>query len=162
MTRSAPDSRCGESRGTRMLGSCVTLNQSIHLSGKHSCHLLNHALQTLKNELSEGLPWELRWERICLQYGRPGFDPWVGKILWRRAWQPTLVFLPGEFHRQRSLVGYSPWGHKESDTTEQLTLPSKCCVTLGHESPLSGPQFHPLKNAHLGWTLFQVVQLQLL
>ena len=61
-----------------------------------------------------------------------------------------------------SLVGYSPWGHKESDTTEQLTLPSKCCVTLGHESPLSGPQFHPLKNAHLGWTLFQVVQLQLL
>ena len=35
---------------------------------------------------------------------------------------PTLVFLPGEFHRQRSLAGYSPWGHKESDTTKQLTL----------------------------------------
>ena len=34
------------------------------------------------------------------------------------AWQPTLVFLPGESHGQRSLVGYSPWGHKESDTTE--------------------------------------------
>ena len=40
---------------------------------------------------------------------------------WRRKWQPTLVFLPGESHGQRSLVGYSPWGCKESETTEQLT-----------------------------------------
>ena len=47
-----------------------------------------------------------------------GFDPWVGKIPWRREWQPTPVFLPGEFHGQRSLVGYSPWGRTESDTTE--------------------------------------------
>ena len=39
---------------------------------------------------------------------RRSFDPWVGKIPWRRAWQPTPVFLPGEFHGQRSLVGYSP------------------------------------------------------
>ena len=53
---------------------------------------------------------------------RLGFDPWVRKIPWRRKWQPTPVFLPGKSHRQRSLVGYSPWGHKESDTTEQLTL----------------------------------------
>ena len=52
---------------------------------------------------------------------RPGFDPWVGKIPWRREWQPTPVFLPGKSHGQRSLVGYRPWGHKESDTTEQLT-----------------------------------------
>ena len=50
-----------------------------------------------------------------------GFDSWVGKIPWRRAWQPTPVFLPGEFHRQRNLKGYRPWGHKESDMTEQLT-----------------------------------------
>jgi len=42
----------------------------------------------------------------------------VGKISWRRAWQPTLVFLPGESHGQRSLVGYSPGGHKELDMTE--------------------------------------------
>ena len=42
-----------------------------------------------------------------------GFDPWVGTIPWRRAWQPTPVFLPGESHGQRSLVDYSPWGHKE-------------------------------------------------
>ena len=46
-------------------------------------------------------------------------DPgWVGKILWRREWQPAPVFLPGESHRWRSLVGYSPWGRKESDRTE--------------------------------------------
>jgi len=48
---------------------------------------------------------------------RPGFDFWVGKVLWRREWLPTPVFLPGEFHGQRSLVDYSPWGHKESDMT---------------------------------------------
>ena len=53
--------------------------------------------------------------------GDPGFDPWVGKIPWRRKWQPTPVLLPGKFHGLRSLVGYSPWGCKESDTTEQLT-----------------------------------------
>ena len=42
------------------------------------------------------------------------FNPWVGKIPWSRKWQPTPVFLPGEFHRQRSLVGYSSLGRKES------------------------------------------------
>ena len=52
-----------------------------------------------------------------------GFDPWVGKIPWRREWLPTPVFLPGEFHRQRSLMGYSPpWGLKELDRTEKLTM----------------------------------------
>ena len=49
------------------------------------------------------------------------FDPWVGKITRRRKWQPTSVFLPGEFHGWRNLVGYSPWGCKESDMTDQLT-----------------------------------------
>ena len=51
-----------------------------------------------------------------------GFDPWVGKIPWRRAWQPTSVFLPGESHGQRSLAGYSPWGRTESYTTERPAL----------------------------------------
>ena len=46
------------------------------------------------------------------------FDPWIGKILWRREWKPTLLCFPGESHEQRSLVGYSPWCRKESDTTE--------------------------------------------
>ena len=59
--------------------------------------------------------------RICLQCRKPRFDHWVGKIPWRREWLPTPVFLPGEFHRQKSLVGYSPWGCKVWDTTERLT-----------------------------------------
>ena len=75
-------------------------------------------------------------KKICLHYRRPAFDPWVGKIPWRRVWQPTLVFLPGEFHGQRILVGYCPWGHKESDMTEQLStwwLVAQLCPTLcGH------------------------------
>ena len=70
--------------------------------------------------LLRGLPWWLRGYIVCLQCGRSGFDPWVGKIPWRRKWQPTPVFLPGESHGQRSLVGYSPWGRKVSGTTEQL------------------------------------------
>ena len=49
----------------------------------------------------------------------PGFDPWVGSIPWRRKWQPTPVFFPGESHGLRGLVGYSPPGRKELDTTER-------------------------------------------
>ena len=49
---------------------------------------------------------------------KPGFNPWVGKIPWRRDWQPTPVFLPGEFHGQGSLAGYKPWDCKELDMTE--------------------------------------------
>ena len=67
-----------------------------------------------------GLPWWFRQKRTCLQCRRPGFDPWVRKIPWRREWLPTPVLLHGEFHGQRSLGGYSPWGHKELDTTEWL------------------------------------------
>ena len=52
--------------------------------------------------------------KVCLQRERPGFNPWVGKIPWRRKWQPTRVFLPGESKGWRNLAGYSPWGHKES------------------------------------------------
>ena len=48
----------------------------------------------------------------CLQCRRPEFDSWVRKILWRRKWLLTPVFLPWKFHGQRSLRGYSPWGNK--------------------------------------------------
>ena len=69
-------------------------------------------------------PTECRWssgkKSIC-QYRKCGFDPWIGKILCRRKWQPTPIFLPGESHGQRSLEGYSPWGRKELDTTERLS-----------------------------------------
>ena len=54
----------------------------------------------------------------CRRNMRLGFNPWVRKIPWRRTRQPTPVILPGESHGQKSLMGYSPWGHKESDTTE--------------------------------------------
>ena len=66
------------------------------------------------------------------QCRRRGFDPWVGKIPWRRAWQPTPVFLPGESHGQRSLAGYSPPGRQESDTAEHTHTHTHTdtCVTL--------------------------------
>ena len=55
-------------------------------------------------------------------------DPWVGKIPRRRKWQPTPVFLPGEFHGQRNLVGYSPWGRKEWDTHTHTILECYLCI----------------------------------
>ena len=67
---------------------------------------------------SSGLPkWLIGKESTCQgrRQRRRRLDPWVKKILWGRKWQPTLVLLPAEFHGQRSLVGYSPRGHKESD-----------------------------------------------
>ena len=59
--------------------------------------------------------WWLRWWRICLQC-RTGFNPWVRKIPWRRKWQPIPIFLPGEFHGQRSLAGYTAHGFTKTET----------------------------------------------
>ena len=61
-----------------------------------------------------------------LQCRRPGFNPWVRKVSWRRKWQPTPVFLPGKSHGRRNWLGYSPWGRKESDTTERLHSLTHC------------------------------------
>ena len=58
-----------------------------------------------------GLPWWLRWQRILRNAGDLSSNTESGRFPWRREWLPTPVFLPGEFHGQRSLVGYSPWGH---------------------------------------------------
>ena len=91
------------------------------------CHSRNCA--SLGIQKTEVLIWRqlgllrwLRWWRICLQCRRPGFDPWVGQIPWRKEWLPAPVFLPGESRWQRSLAGYSPWHCKELDTTEWLIL----------------------------------------
>ena len=68
-----------------------------------------------------GLSWWLSGKESACQYWRhkkPGFGPWVGKFPWCRKQQLTPLFLSGEFHGQRSLAGYSPWGLKESDMTE--------------------------------------------
>ena len=56
----------------------------------------------------------------CRRHRRYGYNLWVRKIPWRKKWQPTPVFLPGKFHRQMSLKGYSWWGWKELDTTEHM------------------------------------------
>ena len=80
----------------------------------------------------ETLPWWLSGKEPTYQCGgcqRCGFNPRVGKIPWRRAWQPTPVFLPRESHGQRSLVGYSPLSCKELDTTEGLRIyTSSVCI----------------------------------
>ena len=66
------------------------------------------------------LRWHTGEESACQgrRRLRHGFDPWVGKIPWRRAWQPTPVFLPGNFHGKRSLEGYNPWCCKELETDD--------------------------------------------
>ena len=78
-------------------------------------------------------------------------DPWVGMIPWRRKWPPTPVFLPGRFRGQRSLAGYGPWGLKESDVTELLSMPTCVCrggavgwrLQSGKKRGSSGPQLGP-------------------
>ena len=62
----------------------------------------------------------------------PEIDPWVGKIPWRRTGQPTPVFLPGESHGQSSLAGNSPWGCKESDTAERLSIAQHLVTAKPH------------------------------
>ena len=96
----------------------------------------------------------------CLQCGSPRFDPWVGKISWRRKRHPTPVLLPGKFHGWRShLVSYSPWGLKESDTTERLQCQCQCqfnsvaqlCLTLCNSMDCSMPGF-PVHHLLLEFT----------
>jgi len=78
----------------------------------------------------------------CRRCKRHGFNPWVGKIPWSRAWQPTPVFLPGEAHGQSSLVGYGLWGRKELDTVEGAQHAHQ---RLGFSAfTTEGPGFNPL------------------
>ena len=102
-------------------------------------------------------------QSVCLQCGRPGFDPWVGKIPWGRKWQPTPIRLPGKFHGWRSLVGYNPWGPKESDTTEQLHWQPGWYASEGTIQQRSGRAAGSLhhqtwapssKSSHLLWVCF--------
>ena len=66
----------------------------------------------------------------CGRHKRHGFDSRVGKISWRRAWKSTPVFVPGEFYGERSLVGYSPLGHKELDMTETTVMDMKIYIYI--------------------------------
>ena len=94
------------------------------------------------------IPWWLRWWSLCLQCRRPRFSPWVGKIPWRRKWQPIPVLMPGKFLGWRSLVGYSPWGCKESDTTERLHFTSH--IQWDVIQPLKKPAFYDNMNGSWG------------
>ena len=96
---------CSEHFGT-LLGYCPLPNSKTF--GSHSSGVSGFL----------GLPkWRSGKEPSC-QCRICGLDPWSRKISWRRKWQSTPVFLPGKSNGQRSLAGYSPWGHKELDTTE--------------------------------------------
>ena len=81
-----------------------------------------------------GFPVDASGKEPSCQHKRRGFDPWVGKIPCKRAWQSTPVFLPGESHGQRSLAGYSPKGPKELDMSEVTEL--QCPHALFLEVPL--------------------------
>ena len=80
----------------------------------------------------------------CKRCKRQGFYPWVWKISWSRKQKPTPAFLPGKFHGQRSLVGYSPWGCKESDTTEWLSMPKT-------EKRKAAPAHIPARGTRCTW-----------
>ena len=72
----------------------------------------------------------------CRRHKRLEFNPWGRKIPYRRKWQPTPIFFPGKSHGRRNLVGYSPWGRKESDMTERhLLIHVKCLKMLWNGSP---------------------------
>ena len=79
------------------------------------------------------LPRWLSGKESPCQCRRHVFDPWVGKMPWRRKWHPTPIFLPEEFHEQRSLAGYSLWGHKVLDMTHCLSMHSGVKVYLSFE-----------------------------
>ena len=96
--------------------------------------------------MSKGLPWWLRQLSICLQCGRPRFNPWVGKVSWRREWQPTPVFLPGKSPGPRGLVSYSPWSRKELDTTEQLHFQGFSCLNAASLGAIFSSLIPSFKN----------------
>ena len=95
-----------------------------------------------------GLPWWLSNKESACQYRRQGFNPWVRNIPWRRKWKPTPVFLPGEFHGQRSLMGYSPWGRKESDMTELLNKNHNIICEFAWYFP-NGKTYSPRVDLHV-------------
>ena len=136
--------------GSRMIIDYCKLNQIVFLIMATTLYMVPLLEQIHKasdtwyydHQLNEhilfyGLPWWLRWWRICLQFGRPGFGPWVRKSPREgNGWLPTPVFLPGESHGQRSLVGYSPRGLKESDMTKRLTF--SCFKVLFYSNQKTG------------------------
>ena len=109
--------------------------------------------------------WWLSCLRIRLKCGRPEFDPWVGKIPWRRKLQPTPVYLPGESHGQRRLAGYCPWGRKSRTRFSDLvTPPPPCWIGVGSSVNMTGVFMRRTKRTQihtqqfrqsLNWCIFK-------
>ena len=128
-----------------------SLNPSTQLTRSYTALTLQSHLSPLlqleftSSKISSWLPRWLSGRRICLQCRRCGFDPWVRKIPLRRAWQPTPVFLPGESHGERSLVGYTLWGHKVRHNWDNWACTQMQLIS----APLTGQAFSPWIWNHL-------------
>ena len=107
---------------------------SVNLHTDTHAHTDTHTLHAKSKHQTRFVMSRFVGGHYCLQCRRSGFSPGLGKIPWRRKWLLFPVLLPRDFHGQRSLTGYSPWGHKKSDTSKQLTLKS---WTLMFIKPLS-------------------------
>ena len=106
--------------------------ESLHVAG------VREPMAELGSSRKLGASLEAQAAKNLPAMWRPGSNPWVRKMPWSREWLPTPVFLPGEFHGQRSLVGYSQWGHKESDLTEHHRLGFNFPLTIS-KLPLPPP-----------------------
>ena len=96
---------------------------------------------------SAGFSWWLNGKESTYQCRRCGFNPWVGKIPWRRKWQATPVFLAGKFQRQRNLVGFSPWVCKRVHTTEQLSSKSLRAIKYTVFAPITTIHLHIVSSS---------------
>ena len=101
----------------------------------HLAHQITRSSLNSLNRVWPKLPWWLSGKEFAYQCRRLRFNPWVGKVPWRRKWQPTLVILPGKSHGERSLAGYSPWGHKRAghdwvtnQQPQQMLDPVASCI----------------------------------
>ena len=93
----------------------------------------------IRNKIGIGFPSGSAGKELACQCSRCKFYPWVRKIPWRRKWHPTAVFLPGKSHGQKSLLGYSPWGHKEYKHTHRELPGGPVVRTVTAEGSGSSP-----------------------
>ena len=125
-------------------------NLGIFLGSSHSTTFHGQLIKTFGSFylliISQGVPGSSEAKKSSCQCRRCGFHPRVERIPWRRKWQPTPVFLPGKSHGQRSLAGFSPWGHKrvKNNLATELQLSLKTVLSTPN------PALHP----SLDWGIF--------
>ena len=120
----------------------IILYSQIPISGIFTQKMSSNILQTVASPQTS--TQVAHWLRIHLPSRRCRLEPWVRKIPWRWKWQPFPIFMPGKSHGWRSLVGCSPWGREESNTTERLHFHfSLSCIGEGNGNPL---QYSGLQN----------------